>query len=561
MMNNNDTVAYSMDQYGVLLIHRCVVFLLLMSGSSYGQNIQSQNAANILISNVRLIDRDGKTEDVVVNILIKANNLELVTKDVVNLEQTDLAFNAQEHVLLGKLEIGNPASFLILDQDPRENAKILLDTKQHTIFAVLNGEIVLNNLSIVSQDIAKREEYSRWQTYAPPPIALPLSYQSNRKWNVLKTKPVTAILAAAMIVENTRWVAQDVTNKEQVGDLNEFDGGSIRGARVGTIGTINFKNPWTFILFFGTNAFERGFEQGELKEYVLFDYKIGIPLGQVTMTLGKQKEPISMERLTGLMFLPQQERTSVSDGLLPARNTGIVFNGNALNSRMSWAGGAFNRWFEIGQSFSETSSQIVGRLTGLPFITDDESNLFHMGIGVRYSNAREGIRYRTKAEIFRSSVFVDTDELQADGSFTYNIELAWRKGPVLLTSELMRANVISTTLNNPNFGGYHITCSWIVTGEMRDYQKRNGLFDRIKVAKGVNSGGWGAFEFTSRWSSLNLSDQSIEGGKMNTLSTGLNWWPGKSVDVNVNYRYTILDNYNQQGHNHGIVTRLVFILE
>lgn len=96
---------------------------------------------------------------------------------------------------------------------------------------------------------------------------------------------------------------------------------------------------------------------------------------------------------------------------------------------------------------------------------------------------------------------------------------------------------------------------------MRDYQKRNGLFDRIKVAKGVNSGGWGAFEFTSRWSSLNLSDQSIEGGKMNTLSTGLNWWPGKGVEVNVNYRYTILDNYNQQGHNHGIVTRLVFMLE
>ena len=450
---------------------------------------------------------------------------------------------------------------MILDQDPRENTDILLDTKSHTVFAVLKGEIVLNKLSLADEDISRKQEYSGWQTYAPPPIALPLSYQSNRKWNMLKTKPINAILAAAVIAENTRWIAQDATNTEQVGDLNEFEGGSIRGARVGTIGTINFKNPWTFMLFFGTNAFERGFEQGELKEYVLFDYKLGIPLGKVTMTLGKQKEPISMERLTGMMFLPQQERTSVSDGLLPARNTGIVFNGNALNSRISWAGGAFNRWFEIGQSFSETSSQIVGRLTGLPFITDDESNLVHLGIGVRYSNAREGIRYRTKAEIFRSSVFVDTDELQADGSFTYNIELSWRKGPILLTSELMRASVISSALNDPVFGGYHITGSWIVSGEMRSYQKRNGLFDRVRVAKGVNSGGWGALELTTRWSSLNLTDQTVQGGKMNTLSAGLNWWPGAGVEVNVNYRYTTLDKYNELGHNHGIVTRLVFMLE
>jgi len=48
---------------------------------------------------------------------------------------------------------------------------------------------------------------------------------------------------------------------------------------------------------------------------------------------------------------------------------------------------------------------------------------------------------------------------------------------------------------------------------------------------------------------------------MNTLSAGLNWWPGAGVEVNVNYRYTTLDKYNELGHNHGIVTRLVFMLE
>ncbi|MCK5367033.1 MAG: hypothetical protein KAQ62_00720, partial [Cyclobacteriaceae bacterium] len=147
------------------------------------------------------------------------------------------------------------------------------------------------------------------------------------------------------------------------------------------------------------------------------------------------------------------------------------------------------------------------------------------------------------------------------GSFTYNIELSWRKGPILLASELMRAGVISSALNDPVFGGYHITGSWIVSGEMRSYQKRNGLFDRVRIAKGVNSGGWGALEITTRWSSLNLTDQSVQGGKINTLSAGLNWWPSAGVEVNVNYRNTTLDKYNELGHNHGIVTRLVFMLE
>ncbi|MCK5210010.1 MAG: hypothetical protein KAQ79_18375, partial [Cyclobacteriaceae bacterium] len=66
---------------------------------------------------------------------------------------------------------------------------------------------------------------------------------------------------------------------------------------------------------------------------------------------------------------------------------------------------------------------------------------------------------------------------------------------------------------------------------------------------------------TTRWSSLNLTDQSVQGGKINTLSAGLNWWPGAGVEVNVNYRNTTLDKYNELGHNHGIVTRLVFMLE
>jgi len=544
----------------IFFIQRWLGLLILISGASFSQ-IYSQSGKNILIRNVTLIGKEGDS-DAAVSLLITDSILELITQDEVSLEEADISLNADGGILLGKLETGEPASFMILDQDPRENINALLDTKSHTVFAIKSGSIVLNTLEKIDPETGEKSSLFGWSSYAPPPVALPLSYQSTHKWNIWITKPITVILAAAVMLENTRWIEQDDINQEQVGDLDQFDGGSIRGARAGFVGTFNFKIPWTYMVFVATNTFERGFEQGKIDELVLFDYKVDIPLGYVTMSLGKQKEPISMERLIGLIFqYGQQERTSVSDGLLPSRNVGIVINSSILSGRMTWAAGAFNRWFDEGRSFESTSSQLIGRVTGIPYVTEDESNLVHLGFGGRYTNAKEGIQYKAKGEIFRSSLFVDTGHLEADGAFTYDIELAWRKGPFLLASEIIRSNVSSPVNNNPGFGGFHITLSWILSGEMRKYNKRNGTFDRIRVSQNVNSGGWGAWEISARWSNLNLNGGNVEGGKMGTFSLGLNWWPTGSINVNANYRYTTLDRFNEVGTNHGIVTRLTFMLE
>jgi phosphate-selective porin len=96
---------------------------------------------------------------------------------------------------------------------------------------------------------------------------------------------------------------------------------------------------------------------------------------------------------------------------------------------------------------------------------------------------------------------------------------------------------------------------------MRQYNKRSGLIKRVNVAKGVNSGGWGTWEIYGRWSSIDLTDKAIYGGEMATFSMGLNWWPVATVQANVNYRYSKLDRYGQTGFNHGLVTRLSFVLE
>ena len=446
---------------------------------------------NILIRNVTVIDQERKSEDVVVSILIRDKKLKLVTRDKIELKEADIAFDAKGAFILGKLEVGNPAGFIILDRDPRTNDEVMLDTRSYAVFAVSKGEVVLNKLLRI--DVDSSEQVRGWQSYTPPAIALPISYQNRRKWNVFRTKPITGVLGGAVLLENTRWVSQDDSNERQVGDLSEYEGGSIRAYRAGLGGTFNFKKPWTYVFSFGTRAFERGFEQGDLDEFVLYDYRVGIPIGSATLTLGKTKETISMSRLSQMMYEPgQQERASVADGLLPARNIGIVINNTFLKQRMTWSAGVFNNWFETDQSFSDNPTVLTGRITALPFVSEDESNLLHLGIAGRYSNAAGGIRYRTRTEIFSGPVSVDTDLLDdAASTFHYALELAWKKGPFILMSEYIQSNVSSTTFNDPGFKGYNVVVSYVLSGEMRQYNKRSGLVNRVKVANEVRSGGWG----------------------------------------------------------------------
>ena len=233
----------------------------------------------------------------------------------------------------------------------------------------------------------------------------------------------------------------------------------------------------------------------------------------------------------------QQERASVADGLLPARNIGIAINNSFASGRMTWSAGVFNNWFETDQSISNNPTVITGRITGLPYISEDGSHYLHLGVAGRYSNAAGGIRYKTKTEIFSGPVSVDTDLIDdATSAFHYGLELACGIGPFILTSEYIQAYVSSSAFNDPNFKGYNVVISYAISGEMRGYNKRSGLVNRLNVANGVNSGGWGALEVYSRWSSVDLSDNGIDGGEMNTLSLGLNWTPIQAIQFNVNYR-------------------------
>jgi phosphate-selective porin OprO/OprP len=479
--------------------------------------------------------------------------------------------NAANGYLLGETVIGVPPKFIILDGHPGVDFDVLMDTDAHIVFAVNDGELVRNKLFEDFAAITESEDEARrgWLAYTPPPMALPSNYGDASKWNQWQTKNTTGIFLGAVVLDRMSWPSQDDVSEQQVGDLSDFEGGDIRGLRFGVIGALNhFKRPWVYTVFGATHAFDKGFETDEIDDYTWFDYRLDIPVSDnMTLSVGKQKEPISMERIMSMVNLPMQERTTTSDAFLPSRNLGIVLSGRTSNERVTWAGGIFNNFIDSGESASDTPTAFVGRTTWLPIVSEDESNIVHLGLGYRYSNGKLGARFSSSPEFNKSPTFLDTGfsidngRIDADSFDTINLEVSWRRGPYWLHSEYVASRVDSPTYGNLNFSGYHITGSWIVSGEMRDYNRKSGIFRLVPVAKDVNRGGWGAWEISTRWSSTDLQDRGINGGKVDLLSFGVNWWLTPVFNVNLNYRLINNQTNGLSGDSSGLMARLMLVLE
>ena len=548
-------------------LRHTVLLASLLSVTSFAQVIDPQN---VLVRNVNLANVGSNVEQVSVSILVRDNLLELVSNEAVPTPEGIIAIDAQGGFVLGKLEIGEQPSFLILDADPRENVEVLLDTRAHTVFALHNGELLRNSLGYVSDALEEEQEevrQPRWLAYTPPPLALPLEYGDPTKWNQWETENTTGIFTAAAVLDRQNWQSQNGQSEQQVGSLDEFDGGEIRGLRVGAVGTLNyFERPWVYTVFGATNAFDKGFEVEDIDSFTWFDYRLDVPFSNgTTLSVGKQKEPISMERVMSMVQLPMQERSSVSDAFLPSRNFGAVLSGGAFNQRMSWASGVFNNFIDGEGSISDNATAIVGRATWVAWASQGDSQLVHLGLGGRFSNGKSGVRFSTEPEFNKAPSFVDTafdvGVIDSDDINQLNLEASWRAGPYWVVAEWIDTSVDSPTFGELDFSGFHIAGSWILTGESRDYRRRNGIFGPVPIARTVNQGGWGAWEVGLRYSTIDLTDGLIDGGEMDIWSLGLNWWLTPVFNINMNYRDISTDRIGLNGEAAGFMGRVVLILE
>ncbi len=539
-----------------------IAAILLLTVFTVAPVVRAASAERIVVTNARLIGRDAGRQDVSVNLLIIDGKLSTVTKDDLVVRPGDVAVDSSGGFLLGKLVLGGRPGFVVLDRDPREDVSALLDTRAHVRFAMKDGVIIKNELpsAPASPPEAVQKPFS-WTAYTPPPLMVPIRYYDSRKWNKVETGPITALFVGALVLDRQFWLGQDDDSKEQVGDLSEFEGGQIRGLRLGVVGSLNFKRPWYYTVFAATHTFGKGFDVNTTDEFTWFDYRLDIPLpADLSLSVGKHRQLMTMERVQSMAILPMQERSAVNDAFLPSREHGVILSGMA-GEWSTWAVGAFNDWIDSDESFDDTTDHFVGRVTWVPAVSKDESNLLHLGLGLRHSDAKQPLRTGTEPEFNNSPLFVNTGEILADNAITYSLEGYWRKGPFLTSFEYLGVDVDSETSGDPFFSGYQVGASWTVTGETRAYRKRSGTFGAVPVSRPVNQGGWGVLEVASMYSHLDMTEGTVDGGEMDIISFGVNWWLTQSTVVSANYRDISLDRSDGSGDASGLNLRLMLMFD
>ena len=227
-------------------MHRC--FALMLTLVAWSASAQTFDAQNFVLRNVYL-SAEGAPETLL-NLLVSNGKLKLISPDKISVPEGSTVLDAKGGFVIGKLQLGDAPNFIILDGDPRDDFDILLDTQTHAVFAIREGSLRKNDLSPPVIDIDPPEDKQskrQWLAYTPPAIVIPTNYGDPSKWNQWETENTAGIFTAAIVLDRQYWPSQDADSIAQVGDLEEFEGGEIRGLRFGVVGTLDyFERPWVY---------------------------------------------------------------------------------------------------------------------------------------------------------------------------------------------------------------------------------------------------------------------------------------------------------------------------
>jgi phosphate-selective porin OprO and OprP len=188
-------------------------------------------------------------------------------------------------------------------------------------------------------------------------------------------------------------------------------------------------------------------------------------------------------------------------------------------------------------------------------VGDDGANYLHLGAGIRYVGADGNVlRYKGYPASNVTDPYVDTSNMTSNHAWNTSLEVLWNQGPYSLLAEYVTSSVSSATSGDPNFYGYYVTGSWIITGEHRPYDKTAAYARRIQPV-----GRWGAWKLMARYGRVNLDDAAVHGGAMYGGWAAVNWWATRRWRFTVQYGDVDLERYGIIGNTRELLSRMRWI--
>ena len=367
------------------------------------------------------------------------------------------------------------------------------------------------------------------------------------RW-AIKTHWFTLKFGESIVVDYTGF-HQNSESLSQVG--KQDDQWQAREVRLDVAGSIGS----AYKVKYYVNASYNGFDATSDKRWNLVDLWLAFPLGcrDTTLTVGKTKETFDYEVVSSFVTLPQQER--ILNPFFTSRDVGLKLTQVLANKRMTLSGGVFSDWWVNGSTPKNGGADASARLTGLLWDDPDRGRYFHLGISGRYlSAAHDTLRYAGRPESNVASDYVDTGNFPGDHAWHLGLEALWSQGPISVLAEYNRAWTESPATRNPQFYGYYILASWVLTGESRPYNHATGYTGRL-----VPKYHWGAPELVARFSRVDLDDETVHGGRFYKTYLGANWWMSGQWKLGFGWGHTWLNRFGGTGITDSFLTRVQWV--
>jgi phosphate-selective porin OprO/OprP len=295
-----------------------------------------------------------------------------------------------------------------------------------------------------------------------------------------------------------------------------------------------------------------------------------------SLTAGKQKGPVSLERLvsgTSLLFVERAYPTQ----LAPNRDTGFLLHGEfAAPGRTTQYGGPINFSdffsYQVGvfngaldnqnpansATANFDSKDFEGRIFAHPFQLTNIAALqgFGLGLAGTYGEPKRGA-LASLVSPGQNSIVTYSTGVTADGSH-YRIypQAYWYYGPYgvfgeySISSQTLTSGNLSRSITQDN-EAWQVAASYVITGEDNTFQgvKPRQAFDPLK-------GNWGAVQFAARWSELKIDGDTFTNygtaaapnylfanprGSVEHATSwalGLNWFLNSNVKLTADYEQT-----------------------
>jgi phosphate-selective porin OprO/OprP len=351
-----------------------------------------------------------------------------------------------------------------------------------------------------------------------------------------------------LLVDHTRFW-QDDNSIAQVGPQeNDWE---FRAARLSFIGHVGSGYKVNYQIA----AEYKGFDGDPDTTWSLTDLSLTFPLNPRTkLQVGKTKETFAYEMVGDAANLPNAER--VLSPFFVSRNTGFrLTHVMGANRRGTLSAGVYNDRWDLGTPGSaERGVDVSARVSALIWDQPEANRFLHVATAFRSVGADGTLRYRGRPGSNVASNFVDTGAFPADGALHFGAEGLLNVGPVSFLGEYVVAQVDAPTQGNPEFAGWYLGGSWILTGETRPYDRNVGYARRV-----IPKGRWGAPELVARFARVDLDDGPVRGGRFDRLDAGANWWATTRWRFALIYGHVWNDRDGLTGETDTLLTRIQWI--